>query len=329
MLLIIVIFYFFLRHEENTLISAAEPKHYIQAATANNTRRTYRSAIRQFEAWGGQLPTNEAQVLRYLHDLAERLNPRTLSLHLTALSQWHRLQRFPDPTSSPDIRKTIKGISRLHGRPKQKAKTITLEQLERLIRFLSDTNTLKACRDRALLMLGFFGAFRRSELVGLTVQDVRWEAEGIVILLPRSKTDQLGEGKVKAIPASQGPLCPVEALRNWLQRSKITEGPIFRGITRWDVVKTTALTATSINLILKSWARLAGLESSELLSSHSLRRSLATNSYRAGASFESIKRQGGWEHEGTVRGYIDEALQFDDNAASYLLRQSNKNRNKR
>ena len=124
---------------------------------------------------------------------------------------------------------------------------------------------------------------------------------------------------MKAIPASNGPLCPIAALQVWLQRSKITEGPLFRGISRWDVVKTTALTATSINLILKSWARLTGLENSELLSSHSLRRSLATNAYRAGASFESIKRQGGWVHDGTVRGYIEEAQQFEDNAVTSLL----------
>jgi len=308
-----------LRNEENVLIPAAEPKHYIQAATANNTRRTYRSAIRQFEAWGGQLPSSESQVLRYLHDLANRLNPRTLSLHLTALSQWHRLQHFPDPTSSPDIRKTIKGISRMHGKPKQKAKTINLEQLESITQSLNESNTLKACRDRALLLLGFFGAFRRSELVGMSVQDVHWETEGILILLPRSKTDQLGEGKVKALPASQGPLCPVAALKDWLKRSKISDGPLFRGITRWDMVKPSALSAESINLILKAWSKFAGLDISEQLSSHSLRRSLATNAHRAGASFESIKRQGGWEHDGTVRGYIDEAQQFDDNAASHLL----------
>jgi len=165
-------------------------------------------------------------------------------------------------------------------------------------------------------LLGFFGAFRRSELIGLTVKDVRWEAEGIVILLSCSKTNQLGEGKVKAVPASQGPLCPVAALQIWRQRLKITEGPRFRGITRWDVVKPSTLTATRVNLIHKAWAKIAGLEGNELLSSHDPRRGLATNADRVGASFESIKRQGGWEHDGTVRGYIDEACRFADNAAS-------------
>ena len=177
----------------------------------------------------------------------------------------------------------------------------------------------KALRDRALLLVGFFGAFRRSELVGVKVDDLAWETEGVVIRVPRSKTDQTGQGRFKALPGRGGVLCPVAALREWLTCSGIEGGSVFRRITRWDEILTTALHPASISVILKDRAARAGLDFAPELSSHSLRRSLATGAHRAGASFESIKRQGGWSHDGTVREYIEEAQRFEDNAAAELL----------
>ena len=111
-------------------------RHYIQAATADNTRRTYQSAIRHFERWGGRLPADELTIIRYLLAHAENLNPRTLSLRLTSLRQWHRLQRFADPTDTPEVRKTLLGIERAHGQPKNKARVFTLEHLEVMVQTL-------------------------------------------------------------------------------------------------------------------------------------------------------------------------------------------------
>lgn len=135
------------------------------------------------------LPCDEATVIRYLLTFAEALNPRTLSLRLTALGQWHRYQGFADPTASATVRKTLRGIERVHGRPRQKAKALLLEDLERIVAHLSVTAGLAALRDSALLQVGYFGAFRRNELVALEVRYLQWEREGLRITLPRSKTD--------------------------------------------------------------------------------------------------------------------------------------------
>lgn len=308
-----------LRNDNTTTIPVPANHHYLQAATSVNTRRTYQSAIRHFESWGGLLPATESIVIRYLLEHAEKLNPRTLSLRLTALRQWHRFQKFPDPTDAVEVRKTLKGIEWIHGKPKRKAKAFRLEHLETMITFLSRSDDLKSIRDRALLLMGFFGSFRRSELTAVKVEHLAFEPEGVIITLPRSKTDQTGEGKFKALPYDEGLLCPVTALRQWLELSGIKDGSIFRGITRWNELKRDELNPASINFILKTVALKANLDFVPELSSHSLRRSFATSAYRAGASFESIKRQGGWEHDGTVREYIEEVQHFEDNAVAVLL----------
>ncbi len=308
-----------LRNIETAPLPEITQQRYIEAATSDNTRRTYQSAIRHFEGWGGLLPASESMVISYLLAHAERLNPRTLSLRLTALRQWHRFQKFPDPTNGAEVRKTLKGIERIHGQPKRKAKAFRLEDLERMIVGLAESKHMKSVRDRALLLVGFFGAFRRSELVGLNIDHLVWESEGVIITLPRSKTDQTGEGKIKALPYGEGLLCAASALRQWLELSETDQGPVFRGITRWSALKPERLNPASVNQILKTAAENAGLDFVPDLSSHSLRRSLATNAHRSGATFESIKRQGGWTHDNTVWEYIEEAQRFEDNAVAVLL----------
>ncbi|PMQ15115.1 Tyrosine recombinase XerC [Janthinobacterium sp. AD80] len=303
---------------------AARHQAFLAAATSDNTRRTYRSAIRHFQAWGGALPADESSVIRYLLAYADSLNARTLALRLTALSQWHVYQAFADPASTPTVRKTLAGIARLHGKPKKKAKALPLEDLEVIVAQLHAVGSLKALRDSALLQLGFFGGFRRSELAGLRLEDVAWEPQGMVITLPRSKTDQLGEGIVKAIPFGDGICCPATALRAWLAAAQIASGPLLRTVNQWGHVSAKALHASSINTILASCARLAGLDYVPDLSSHSLRRGMATSAHRAGADFQAIKRQGGWRHDGTVHGYIEEAGRFEENAAGSLLKAKSK-----
>lgn len=293
---------------------------FLAAATSENTRRAYRSAIRHFLAWGGVLPSNEPAMIRYLLTYAQTLNPRTLALRLTALSQWHIHQGFADPASTPTVRKTLAGIERIHGKPKKKAKALPLEDLERIVTRLAGLDTLKAKRDNALLQVGYFGGFRRSEMVSLEVAHVAWEPEGIVITLPRSKTDQQGQGIVKAIPYGEGPCCPASALRTWLMAAGITSGPLFRPITKWGELGAEALHEGSVNTILATCATLVQLGYVPQLSSHSLRRGMATSAHRAGADFRDIKRQGGWRHDGTVQGYIEEAGRFQENAALTLLR---------
>ncbi|KRB81067.1 site-specific integrase [Noviherbaspirillum sp. Root189] len=292
----------------------------LTAATSDNTRRAYRSSVGHFLSWGGRLPSDESMIIRYLLAYAQSLNPRTLALRLTALSQWHLHQGFPNPAATPTVRKTLSGILRTHGKPKAKAKALPVEDLELIVSALARQPTLSAIRDSALLQIGFFGGYRRSELVQLKVDNLAWDREGLVITLPRSKTDQEGQGIVKAIPYGDDSFCPVKALRTWLQAAGIDSGPLFRPINKSGIVAAVALHPASVNDILERGAKLAGLDYVPMLSSHSLRRGMATSAYRAGASPRDIKRQGGWRHNGTVQGYIDEASQFAENAAAALLR---------
>ncbi|MEC5161377.1 MULTISPECIES: site-specific integrase [unclassified Janthinobacterium] len=300
--------------------SAARHRALLAAATSDNTRRAYRSAVRHFQRWGGALPSDEASLIRYLLACAGELNARTIALRLTALSQWHVQQGFADPASTPTVRKTLAGIRRVHGKPKQKAKALPLEDLELIVAQLAGLDTLKAKRDSALLQIAYFGGFRRSEIVSLDVSHLAWEREGLVITLPRSKTDQQGEGIVKAIPFGDGACCPARALRVWLAAAGIASGPLFRPLNQWGHLGERALGEGSVNAILEAGATLALLDYVPQLSSHSLRRGMATSAHRAGASFRDIKRQGGWRHDGTVHGYIEEAAQFEENAALSLLR---------
>ncbi len=294
---------------------------FLAAATADNTRRAYRSALHHFLTWGGALPADEGMLLRYLLAHADNLNSRTLALRLTALSQWHLHQGFMDPAATPTVRKTLAGITRTHGVPARKAAALALADLERIVTYLAGLDTLTARRDNALLQLAFFGAMRRSEVVCLTLAHLSWEPQGILILLARSKTDQQGSGIQKAIPYGDALCCPATVLREWIGASGITHGPLFRSISKWGALGTTHLHAGSVNTILADCARQAGVAIASTLSSHSLRRGLATSAYRAGASLRDIKRQGGWRHDATVQGYIDAADHFDDNAAAPLLRQ--------
>jgi len=223
-----------LRNENSSLVARQESeslRQYLQAATSDNTRKAYRSAIRQFEKWGGRLPSDRETVVRYLLARAESLNPRTLDLHLTAISQWHHYQGLIDPVSDPLVRKTMEGVRRTHGQPKRKAKALRLEHIAQMVNHLRQLpDTKKKLRDIALVLTGFFGAFRRSELVAIQIGDLVWEPEGLLIKLPRSKTDQQATGLVRALPFGAPGCCPATAMRNWIESVEINEGPIFRPI---------------------------------------------------------------------------------------------------
>jgi len=308
--------------QANTSITHQE--RYVHQATSNNTRRAYQAAIAQFERHGGQLPATEQIIADYLTQQATQLNPRTLSLHLTALSHWHQYQAFVDPTQTAGIRKLLKGIHRTHGQPKQRSKALTLSHIQQMVAYCEQQNNLKYWRNSALIQVAYFGAFRRSELVAIDMEHLQFEHQGLLIVVPRSKTDQTGEGKVKALPYGQANLCPVRALKKWLSAAAITQGPVFRGITRWDQLQAKALHSESINTMLKSIGKHCQFDFIDTLSSHSLRRGFATSAASVGAEFSTIKKQGGWKNDATVRSYIEEGQLFDKNAADRLLKSLHK-----
>ena len=292
---------------------------YIEAATSNNTRLAYQLDLRHFMHWGSLLPTSADVIIQYLHDHAESLNTRTLERRLTAIRNWHRYQGFPDPTATPLVQKTLTGIKNIHGTPKNKAPAMQLSQLKKIVSKLRRSGYLIDWRNIALLQIGFFGAFRRSELVSIEYKHIAFVPEGVEILVPRSKTDQTGKGQVCAIPHGDSTLCPVSALKTWLELSNITSGPIFRGITKADNLTEKAITGNHLNQIIKSLAIACKLPNANNFSSHSLRRGFATEASKRGASFSAIMKQGRWKHEGTVLGYIEEGTRFEANAAGVLL----------
>ncbi len=292
---------------------------YIQAATSHNTRKAYRSDITHYEQWGGKLPATPEQIARYLEAYALSLNPRTLARRLIALRHWHTYQGFADPTLHPAIKKILTGIQRIHGKPKRKARAMTPEILAQICDQLAKTGSLTAARDNALLQTGFFGALRRSELVAIQVEHLVFNASGIEILLPSSKTDQVHEGQFCALPYGNKQLCPVKAMQEWLTKSGIQSGPVFRRIALVDQLGHTALTPLSVNHILKLRAMEAGVTDTALFSSHSLRRGLATSAANAGAPLQSIMRAGRWKQTNTVMEYIEASERFTDNAASMVL----------
>jgi len=294
--------------------------YYIHAATSNNTRTAYQADIRHFVHWGGRLPTSGEAILQYLRYHAALLNPRTLARRLTAIKNWHLYQGFSDPTAHPAIRKTLAGIRNVHGKPKNKAAPLTLEIIAKMSVLLKESNRLIDCRNRALLLVGFLGAFRRSELASIKWDDITHVPEGVEIMVPRSKTDQGGEGQVCAIPSSNNAmLCPVAALCEWRERSSSETDYVFRQITAGGRVLNEAIKPHQVNVVIKSIAIACCIPDAESYSSHSLRRGFATEASRKGAPFGSIMRHGRWRHEGTVLGYIDEGRRFDQNAASILL----------
>lgn len=299
---------------------AVRHKQYLQAATSDNTRKTYRSAIRHFQKWGGKLPTDRETLTHYLIDHAETLNPRTLEVRLTAISQWHQFQSFNDPAQDPSVRKTLKGIRRTHGKPKKKAQALRLQDLAAMIKHLTQLPASpKSTRDRALLLIGYFGGFRRSELVSIRVEHLKWETEGIIVSLPRSKTDQEGEGIRRAIPYGNDLICPVSSLKVWVYEAGIKEGPLFRPINRWGQIQSRALNPASINETLKEIGTACKFDFVIDLSSHSLRRGLTTSAARENVDFETIKKQGGWKSDATVWEYIDEGRLFSNNVGHSLI----------
>lgn len=293
--------------------------HYIEAATSDNTRLAYQSDIQDFQKKGGVLPATPQEVETYLRQCAAEYNPRTLTRRMTALRQWHKLKGHPDPTESPLVMKTLRGIARLHGKPKKQALALRLEDLDQIIHYLQSKKELKAIRNSALVLLGFFGAFRRSELVSLVWEDVHFVRDGMIITLPRSKTDQTGEGRRCVIPFGNEVRCPVRALIDWRQASGQWEGFIFRRITKIGTLSKQAISPRYWNRLIQQLAEEAGIPNAEQISSHSLRRGFATEAARLGASLVAIQRHGRWRTTRTVVEYIEAGREFTDSAVKVLF----------
>ncbi|MBK1837481.1 tyrosine-type recombinase/integrase [Azospirillum sp. YIM B02556] len=294
---------------------------YVAMARSPNTLRAYAADLRDFERYCRRrgeavLPATSQTVAAYLAFLADQgRRVATLKRRLAAISQAHQLAGFPSLTADAHVRSVFKGIRRHHGSAPSPKAPIMIEDLRAMVAALPDRP--RGTRNRALLLLGFAGGFRRSELNDLTRADVEFCRDGLIVTLRRSKTDQEGEGRRVAIPYGSLPqTCPVRALRDWLSTAGIAEGAIFRAVTRQGFIRR-PMTTQSVALIVKQAAKGAGLDPRRF-AGHSLRAGLCTSAARAGVSDRAIMNQTGHRSAATLRRYIRDGNLFTDNAAARL-----------
>jgi integrase len=296
---------------------------FVRAAKAPSTLRAYRSDWDHFFGWCRQhtlcsLPASPETVALYLTALAATHRPATMTRRLTAITKAHAIAGQPSPATmqQPAVSETLKGIRRTLGTAQQTKAPLLTADVRRMVEALPDN--LAGCRDRALLLLGFAGGFRRSELAALDVGDVLPIEDGLVVKLRRSKTDPEGKGRDVGIPYGSTPsTCPVRALTAWKTAARISEGALFRGVDRHGHVGTVRLHKDSIGLVVKRAAEAAGLDPTKY-AGHSLRAGLATQAYLNGAGELAIMRQTGHRSLAMVRRYIRDGSLFRENPAAKL-----------
>ncbi|MHB9130398.1 MAG: site-specific integrase [Armatimonadota bacterium] len=300
----------------------AQTKAYIYQAKATNTREAYRRDWADFTRWCAAydctaLPATPETVAVYLTDLITNgRKVSTLQRRLVSISQAHKHADMPSPTSATIVREALKGIMREHGTRPTTVDALLTEDIRRICQALPET--LIGLRTSALLLLGFAGGFRRSELVAMSIEDVEECADGLRIVLRQSKTDQTGEGRVVGIPFGSHPsTCPVRAYKAWLEHSGITSGAIFRGMDKGGRIISDRLTGRAVAQIIQRATVKAGLDHKHV-AGHSLRSGHATSAACAGVAERIIMKQTDHRSERMVRGYIREAGLFTENSACSL-----------
>lgn len=296
---------------------------FIEAAKADNSRRAYRSDWRHFESWCRSqglisLPASPETVALYLTALAADQKPASLQRKLTSLSKAHQAAGFATPASMQHVvvSETMKGIRRTLGTAQPGKEPLLTADILAMLDALDDG--LLGCRDRALLLVGFAGGFRRSELVSLDAEDVSETADGLVIRVRRSKTDPEAKGVSVALPyGSTADTCPVRTYRAWVAAAGIQSGPAFRAVNRHGRVALNRMNAGSVARLIKRAAQAAGLEPAHY-AGHSLRAGFATQAFLNGAAEVSIMRQTRHKSLNTLRKYIRDRSLFRDNPAAKL-----------
>jgi site-specific recombinase XerD len=301
--------------------SLEQVREYIRASKAENTLRGYRSDLREFSGWCEArdlcpLPASPEAVAAYIAECAGRLKVGSIQRRLNAITEAHKAVGAESPTHHATVANTMKGIRRTIGTAAvQKTPTLT-DDIRAMIQ-ATDTGLIGA-RDRALVLLGFSGAFRRSELVGLDVEDCTFGKDGLTITLRRSKTDQVCVGRKVGIPYGANPeTCPVRVLQAWLEQAGISTGPLFRSISRHGRLQPGRLSGIDVARVVKKLAERAGLDVAKY-ASHSLRSGHCTSAAIAGASERSIMNQTGHRSVQMVRRYIRDGNLFRENSAGKL-----------
>jgi len=298
-----------------------EAKEYINNSKSLNTKRSYSFDWTDFIAYCSTnneqaLPASVNTIINYLADLAKRAKPSTISRRVTAISQAHQAKGYESPTYSLAVRAVLSGIRKTKGTRQQGKAALLTSDIIAMVNTLP--NNLKGIRDKAILLLGFAGAFRRSEIVALDVEDLTISREGLTVLIRRSKTDQEGAGReVGILYGSHSDTCPVRAYLDWVDVSGINTGKLFQSINKGGRIMGNALNGKEVARIVKQAAEHAGLNP-EVYSGHSLRAGLATSAAIAGVGEHDIMKQTGHRSVNMVRRYIRDGSLFRDNVTAHL-----------
>ena len=296
---------------------APRVQEYARASRASNTLRGYRSDWTNFAAWCKRqgfvaLPALPETVAAYLTTVADSgLKAGSIQRRVSAISANHTANAFATPTLNAAVKLTLAGIRRKLGTYQEGKTPILTVDIAAML--ATGPDSLIGKRNRALILLGYAGALRRSELVGIDVSDLTFSADGIRLNIRKSKTDQERAGQVIGISYG-GSLCPVHALEAWLRASGITTGPVFRGVTRHGRVHAERLTDQVVASVVKARSAAAGLDPKKY-SGHSLRAGLVTQAAMNDIPEHRIMRQTRHKSSGMVRKYIREANLFRDNVS--------------
>lgn len=279
---------------------------YSAAAQSSATTRSYDADVRHFKQHGGTIPAAATMVAEYVANFAGSLAVATLQHRLIAIHRAHYDSGLPSPIMDPIVKRTMQGIRRTFGTKQRRVTALVKDDLVEMMVYVEQQLPMKASRDKALLLIGFAGAFRRSELVGLRCEDITHYDNGLELLLRRSKTDQEGVGRTVFIPFANSNRCPVKALLTWLDLAGIVAGPLFRPINRHDqIVGIKALTPQAVALIVKSSVRMmSGDEAAKMVAGHSLRAGYCTEAAMIGIQPYQIREQTGHRSDVTLARYI-------------------------
>lgn len=296
-------------------------REFARQSKSENTLRGYRSDWKEFYSWCEHrqlcpLPASPETVASYIAECAERLKVGSIQRRLNAITEAHRTLNLDSPTHSGIVRNTLKGIRRVKGTAQSQKSAALTDDIRKMIAVAD--GGLIGLRDRVIILLGFAGAFRRSELVGLDLDDCSFGNDGLTIIIRRSKTDQDGQGRKIGIPYGANPeTCPVRVVQAWIERAVLASGPLFRSVNRHGLICASRLSPIDVARVVKKLAERAGLDSTKY-AGHSLRSGHATSAAIAGASERSIMNQTGHRSVQMVRRYIRNGSLFKENSGGKL-----------
>jgi len=305
--------------QEETLLN-------LKSSKANNTVRAYKSDFKDFGLFCAKngfksLPTEPKIISLYLTYLSTKdAKISTLKRRLVSIGVIHKFKGHYLDTKHPSIIENIMGIKRRKGSNQKAKKPILIKDLKILIDVIDQqkNKVIKKLRDRSIILIGFSGGFRRNEIVSLDYDDLDFVTEGLKINLRRSKTDQFGEGMVKALPYfDNSQYCPVVSLKKWIDISKINSGSLFRRFSKGSKLSMNRLSDQTVALLIKEYLKLTGIDSKNY-SGHSLRSGFATSAAEAGVEERNIMAMTGHKSTEMVRRYIKEANLFKNNALNKI-----------